>query len=216
FPQNAELWLPLRQSLLNPPAPTGVRLNAYARIRADVPTAAIEAELTTIVRRLRADGAPDDSVRESVSLRTFQAAMFGVFGDVVFGVLNLLALSILLLAAVNVGNLLLAKTNRRIREVGVRVALGAPRRRLIAQIVLENFLLCAVGSALSVWLAARGLAATNGFMRSLLGGDMPFWWIWRLDSDVVAVATLVLLLTIFVVSVLPAISVSRADPNLLL
>lgn len=216
FPQNAELWLPLRQSLLNPPAPTGVRLNAYARIRADVPTAAIEAELTTIVRRLRADGAPDDSVRESVSLRTFQAAMFGVFGDVVFGVLNLLALSILLLAAVNVGNLLLAKTNRRIREVGVRVALGAPRLRLIAQVVLENLLLCSLGGVLAVWLAARGLAATDAFMRSLLGSNLPFWWVWELDRDVVAVAALALALTVFVVSVLPAMSVGRADPNLLL
>ena len=216
FPQNAQLWFPLRQSLLNPSAPTGEKLDSYARIRADVPVAAIEAELTGIVQRLRADSAPDDSARESVSVLTFQEVNFGVFGDVVFGVLNLLALSILLLAAVNVGNLLLAKTNRRIREVGVRVALGAPRKRLIAQSVLENVLLCALGSALSVWLAARGLAATNGFMRSLLGSDLPFWWIWRLDRDVVAVAALVLLLTIFVVSVLPAISVSRADPNLLL
>lgn len=217
FPQNAELWLPLDRSVLDPAAPTGENLDAYARIRKDVPVGAIEAELTTLVQGLRAEHAPDDdSAREIVSLLTFQALSFGVFGDVVYGVLNALALSILLLAAVNVGNLLLARTNRRIREVGIRVALGAPRTRLIAQVVLENALLCALGGAAAVWLAARGLEATNVFMRSLLGPDLPFWWVWQLDGVFVAAAGVVLVLTVLVVSVLPAISVSRADPNLLL
>lgn len=217
FPQNAQLWLPLDQSVLNPSAPAGERLAAYARIRADVPLTAIESELTTIVQRLRAEYAPDDdSAREAVSVLTFQAVSFGIFGDVVFGVLNLVALSILLLAAVNVGNLLLARTNGRIREVGVRVALGAPRGRLIVQVVLENVLLCALGGVVAIWLAARGLAATNGFMRSLLGADMPFWFVWQLDRAVVVAAGCLLVLTLLVVSLLPAISVSRADPNLLL
>jgi predicted permease len=217
FPQNAELWLPLHQSLLSPSAPTGESLNAYARVRADVPITAIEAEATTIVQRVRGEySRNDESVREPVSVLTFQAVSFGVFGNVVFGVLNLLALSVLLIAAVNVGNLLLARTNRRIREIGVRVALGAPRARLIAQIVLENVLLCALSSAMAIWLAGRGLMATNAFMRSLLGSDMPFWWVWGLDRGTLTVAGLVVAVTVFVVTVLPALSVSRADPNLLL
>jgi predicted permease len=221
FPQNAALWLPLSRSVLDPAGPTGEALNAYARVRAGVSVAAVEAELTTILQRVRDDYSSnsrvdDDSALESVSIKSFPEVTFGVFGDVVFGVLNLLALSILLLAAVNVGNLLLARTNRRIREVGVRVALGAPRVRLVAQVVLENLLLCTLGGAVAVWLAARGLSATNGFMRQLLGIDLPFWWIWRLDRDVLLVALSSLALTVAVVSVLPAISVSRADPNLLL
>jgi len=217
FPQNAELWLPLHQSLLSPSAPTGESLNAYARVRADVPITALEAELTAIVQRVRAEySRKDASAGELVSVLTFQAVSFGVFGNVVFGVLNLLALSVLLIAAVNVGNLLLARTNRRIREIGVRVALGAPRARLIAQIVLENVLLCTLSSIAAIWLAARGLTATNAFMRSLLGSDMPFWWVWGLDRDTLAVAGAVVALTVLVVSVLPAVSVSRADPNLLL
>ena len=217
FPQNTGLWLPLSQSVLDPAGPSGERLAAYARVRADRPVAAAEAELTTIVQRLRAEYTNDESTAlEAVSLKSFQEVSFGVFGDVVFGVLNLLAVSILLLAAVNVGNLLLARTNRRIKEVGIRVALGAPRLRLIAQVVLENFLVCAFGGAVAVWLAAQGLSATNGFMRRLLGADLPFWWIWRLDRDVLLVALATLVFTVAVVSILPATSVSRADPNRLL
>ena len=217
FPRNTELWLPLSRSVLEPPGPAGEVMRAYARLRSDVPAAAVEAELTTILQRVRAQYADGDRpAPESVSLLSFQEESFGMFGDVVFGVLNLLALAILLLAAVNVGNLLLARTNRRIREVGVRIALGAPRARLVAQVLLENFVLCALGGVIAVWLAARALSLTDGFMRQLLGDQMPFWWVWRLDGDVLLVSLSSLVLTLTIVSVLPAVSVSRADPNQLL
>ncbi len=138
---------------------------------------------------------------------SFQEEPWGVFGTVVFGVLNLLSLSILLLAAVNIGNLLLARTNARMNEIGVRVALGAPRLRLIVQTALENVVLCALGGALAVFLATRALAATSGFMRALLGDNLPFWWTWSLDGELVVVAGLLLALTVVVVSVLPAFAV---------
>jgi predicted permease len=101
-------------------------------------------------------------------------------------------------------------------EIGVRVALGAPRLRLIVQTALENVVLCALGGALAVFLAARALEATSGFMRALLGNNRPFWWTWGLDVEVVVVAGLLLALTVVVVSVLPAFSVMRVDPNALL
>ena len=122
----------------------------------------------------------------------------------------------LLLATVNIGNLLLARTNARMNEIAVRVALGAPRLRLIVQTALENVVLCALGGALAIFLAAKALGATNGFMRALLGDFMPFWWTWSLDGELVIVAGLLLTLTVIVVSVLPALSVTRADPNALL
>jgi len=137
-------------------------------------------------------------------------------GTVMFGVLNMLSLSILLLAAVNVGNLLLARTNERIKEIGVRVALGAPRLRLIVQMTLENLILCATGGLIGVFLAGRALEATDGFMSAVLGGGLPFWWTWSLDRGLVAPAGLLLLLTVLVVSALPAFCVSSVDPNLVL
>jgi hypothetical protein len=53
-------------------------------------------------------------------------------------------------------------------------------------------------------------------MRALLGNNRPFWWTWGLDVEVVVVAGLLLALTVVVVSVLPAFSVMRVDPNALL
>jgi len=88
--------------------------------------------------------------------------------------------------------------------------------RLIVQTALENVVLCALGGTLAVFVAARALGATSGFLRSLLGDNMPFWWVWRLDGELVVVAGLLLLCTVVVVSVLPAFRVLRVDPNALL
>jgi predicted permease len=215
FPENAELWLPLGPKDLAPVGYTNRRLYTYGRLRAGISAATAEAELTALLRRVReqrpasAEQIPDDTVA------VLEFAYDGIVGNVMFGFLNLLSISILMLAAVNVGNLLLARTNERIKEVGVRIALGAPRLRLIAQTTLENALLCALGGAVALVLAARALEATNGFVRTAFDG-VPFWWHFGLDRDVVAAAGLFLLLTVLAVSVLPALCVSGADPNSLL
>ena len=217
FPMNKGIWLPIPQDELEPSGYSGNKLDVYARLRPGVSERAAEAELSALVQRARlAQPDADEHDIQPVSVMSVQEQSWGVFGTVVFGVLNLLALSILLLAAVNIGNLLLARTNARLQEIGVRVALGAPRVRLIVQTALENVILCSLGGALAIFLALRALAATSGFIGALLGDDMPFWWTWSLDVEVVAVACVLLVLTVVIVSVLPAFSVSRADPNVLL
>lgn len=214
FPENAELWLPLRSDDLAPISYTGRELETYARLRPGVSAAAAEAELTTLLRRVRLQRSADNrTADDAVAVLPFLHD--GIVATVMFGVLNLLSISILMLAAVNVGNLLLARTNERIKEVGVRIALGAPRSRLIAQTTLENAILCVIGGGIALFLAARALEATNGFLWAAFDG-MPFWWTWGLDRDVVAVAGLFLLLTVVAVSVLPALCVTGVDPNLLL
>jgi predicted permease len=217
FPTNKGIWLPLPASEVEPTSYSGNKLDAYARVRPGVSVEAAETDLTALVHRLRlAQPDADERALDAVEILSFQEESWGALGHVIFGVLNLLSLSILLLAAVNIGNLLLARTNARMNEIGVRVALGAPRLRLIVQTALENVILCALGGALAVFLAVKALEATSGFMRALLGNNMPFWWTWSLDGQVVAVAVVLLALTVVVVSVLPAFSVMRADPNALL
>ena len=217
FPTNRGIWLLLSASEVEPIGYSGSKLDAYARLRRGVSTETAEAELTALVRRTRlAQPDADERDIEAVSVLGFQEASWGVFGDLVFGVLNLLAVSILLLSAVNIGNLLLARTNARMNEIGVRIALGAPRLRLLFQTTLENVVMCVLGGTLAVFLAARAFAATGGFIRSLLGDFTPFWWTWTVTGEGVAVAGVLLLVTVVVVSVLPARTVNRADPNALL
>ena len=214
FPENAELWLPLGPEDLAPLGYTNNGLQTYGRLRPGVSVEAAQTELTALVQRAR-EQRPATVAQNSDPVAVLRFQNGGIFGTVVFGVLNLVSLSILLIAAVNVGNLLLARTNERIREVGIRIALGAPRTRLIAQITLENAILCAIGGAVALFLAGRALDLTNGFMRAAFEGA-PFWWTWRLDAGVVTVAGVFLALTVLVVSVLPAFCVSTVDPLALL
>lgn len=214
FPENAELWLPIGPADLAPVGYTGRELQTYARLRPGISVEAAEAELTGLLERMRRDGAAANGrTPDTVAVLEFTEA--GIVGTVMFGVLNLLSISILMLAAVNVGNLLLARTNERIKEIGVRIALGAPRLRLIAQTTLENALLSVIGGGIALFLAARSLEATNGVARAAFAG-MPFWWQWGLDRDTVATAGLFLLLTVLAVSVLPVLCVTGVDPNALL
>ena len=202
FPENTELWRPLGPEDLAPAGYTDRGLETYARLRPGVSAAAAQAELTALlqgVRRQRA-ATDDDGTPDTVAVLRFTAT--GIVGTVMFGILNLLSISILLLAAVNVGNLLLARTNERIKEVGIRIALGAPRLRLIVQTTLENAILCVIGGAIALFFAARALEATNGFVSGAFEG-MPFWWTWSLGRDVVVAAGLLLLATVVAVSAKP-------------
>ncbi|HEX7236405.1 MAG TPA: ABC transporter permease [Gammaproteobacteria bacterium] len=214
FPETAELWLPLGLKDLAPAGYTGGGLQTYARLRAGVTVEEAQTELTALVQRVREQRpATSRQISDPVAVLEFQEG--GVFATVLFGVLNLLSVSILLLAAVNVGNLLLARTNERIKEIGIRLSLGAPRWRLIAQITLENAILCSVGGLVALFVTARALDLTNDFMRTAFS-NLPFWWTWGLDSGVVGAAGVSLLLTVLVVSVLPALCVSTVDPIALL
>jgi predicted permease len=119
-----------------------------------------------------------------MTIRTFPMAQIGEEGPLVLLVLNSLAGLILLLACINVTNLLLARANERARETAVRLALGAPTGRLIMQSLWESVILCLAGGVLATALALWGLGAINAWARANLEGNLAFWWVWGFDRTV--------------------------------
>src|SRR5690606_5784480 len=77
---------------------------------------------------------------------------------------------VLLIAAVNLSGLFLARTIARLRELAVRTALGAGRRRVLQQALVESALVGVIGGVLGVLLAATGLWFLGSYAPDRFGG----------------------------------------------
>jgi predicted permease len=185
FPVASDAWVPLTDDALRI-ASTGVlSVDLYARLRPGVSIDAARSQLQTLLDQAigaRPPKAPvPNAPRTLIDVATFPRAQLGDEGPLMFAVLNILAVLILLLACVNVVNLLLARANERAREMAVRLALGASRARLIVQSLWETAILTLAGGALATGITAWGLSAINAWAQAHIPGNLAFWWVWRLD-----------------------------------
>lgn len=184
FPVASEAWVPLGADVLATTAPGTHELDLYAKLATGITTGQASTELSQLLRRATAlrHAATTAAVGPaSVDVNSFPMAQIGDDAPLALTVLNLLATLILLLACINVTNLLLARANERARETAVRLALGASRGRLIVQSMWENVVICLLGGALATALAAWGLDAINRWMQQNLHRNLAFWWVWGLD-----------------------------------
>ena len=121
--------------------------------------------------------------------------------------LTLAVTFVLLIACANVANLLLARANGRVRELGVRVAMGATRWRVVRQLLTESVLLALIGCAFGVLLGEWGMRLTL----SSIPVETPYWMDFRLDPGVVGVVILVSIISGMVFGLAPALHVTAGD-----
>ncbi|MEO7142874.1 MAG: ADOP family duplicated permease, partial [Bryobacteraceae bacterium] len=123
---------------------------------------------------------------------------------------------VLLMACANVANLLLARAAGRTREIAIRAAIGARRRRIIRQLLTESGLLSLAGGALGLWLGYSGIRA----LLAVSTADLPL--VGQngahvvIDWRVLGFALVASLVTGIVFGLLPALQGSRADLNSIL
>jgi predicted permease len=187
FPVASDAWLPLPATTLAEAKLNAQAVRLYGRLAPGVSAGQASTEIARLLDRARS--ARVSGVQRGraavVDVASFPMAQIGEQAPLALSVLNLLATLILLLACVNVTNLLLARANERARETAVRLALGASRGRLIVQSMWENVIICVAGGLIATAIAAWGLDAINRWLQANLEGNLAFWWVWRLDRAAV-------------------------------
>lgn len=202
-----DLWVPLAHSVRD----ANASVQIMGRLREGATINQAQAELAALAPHDESPQ-PDDQLPPVVSVYAARALTpelavpAGIFALLMLVVVAL----VLLLACVNIANLQLARSAERTREISVRLALGASRRRLVRQLLTESLMLSLIGGAAAGVLAlvvARPLAALVGSIPSPVPLALSFAVDWRLVMAAIGLA----MATTLACGLVPAMQSSKAD-----
>ena len=208
-----DLWIPVRRAgdLLPNRKPEvfdkrGSRwLNAVARLAPGATPATLQSEMEAITSRLMQEY-PDTNENRHAEVILLEEDLLGdVQGTfrLLFGAVGL----VLLIACVNVANLLVARTTSRRKEVAVRASIGAPRSHLVFLVASETFLLGLLGGLVGIGLGRIGISLLDRFSPL----ELPDYAQVGIDPAVFGFALGLSLLTGLLLGLLPAAQVVKTD-----
>jgi predicted permease len=183
----------------------------FGRLKPGISLGGAEASLKIMASHLSSEYAQDNAGR-SIALTPLAEAAVGannhaqitLAGGLMMGVVGL----VLLIACVNLANLLLAQADRREKEIGLRAALGASRGRVLRQLLTESLVLSLFGAALGLAIALIGRSALWSLRPPFLENndlDLAF------DSHVLLFTLGIALLTALLIGVVPAVRATSPD-----
>ncbi|HET7024662.1 MAG TPA: ABC transporter permease [Gemmatimonadales bacterium] len=210
FPGPAtDVWIPVGWAMTDAPEMAEVReyraFSTVARLTPEASLDGLRRALDLLGKQITASG---EATSKFGSGESFTANLLRdqIVGNarqpllILFGAVAL----VLLIACVNAANLLLARANAREREFAVRRAIGAGRRTIIRQLLVESLLLALAAALVGILLAAAGLR--------LISAQLPHGYAAGIDGTVLAFTLLLAILTGLGFGIVPALRAS--DPAL--
>ena len=219
FPDRADLWVPYRNDF-----PLKTRKNSrrfwsvFGRLKDGVTIEEALTELNGIAGRLEQDYPESNKGFNTLDIELYSKAYMGDW--MVNRLLSMLGavFLVLLIACGNVANLLLARSTLRSKELAIRSAIGAPRKRIIVQMLTESLLISIMGALGGILLTILALDYLWDYFKVILltWNTFPTWISFEIDWLVLVFVIGLTVLTGVVSGIVPALKASKTDVNQLL
>lgn len=202
FPESQEVWKPLRMDAARTPWGEG-NVQVVARLREGVTPERAKLDLDLIAARI-ADEHPETHAGLGVSVEPYGS--FGGNDRAMLFVMLAAVAAVLVIACVNVANLLIGRAIMRTKEVGIRTALGASRWRVALPFLAESAVLAAAGALVGLAVAYIGIGL---FVRSVEIHNPPFWIRFSIDGGVLAFVAGAAVVAALLAGSVPALQAAR-------
>jgi len=213
------VWLPISMHLVAQPGfdwydtRRGLFLFAFARLKPGVTLEQARSNLRTVFANLEQSFPVDNKGRSATAVSLLDARLnpAGQGPNLIVQLSSMLMVIVgivLLIACINIANLLLARASKRRREVAIRLALGARRSRLIGQLLTESVMLSILGGIAGLVVAYWTL---NAIIAARLPLPFPVDDTLSLDSRVLVFTGVLAILTGVLFGLAPALQASKAD-----
>jgi len=209
YPMNESVWVPIKVAANQLAGQGGWQVSIAALLKPDVTLEMAQQELLTYSKELT-EKYPESNTNVSVHSRTLVKMVMDNSMMIVY-LLTGATIFIMALVIANVGNLMLARAMERNKEVAIRSALGAPRSRIIRQMLFETLIICFIGGFFGIILAGWGLDITRPLFQTF--GNGVSWWTFSLGAEELTIAAGIIFLTAMLTGLFPAIKASNADIN---
>jgi len=208
FPINHRLWIPFVLTPAGYGPLEGPAVRVFGRLAAGATQAQAYAEVTALTERTAAASpATHQYLRPRVLAYGGESPGDRRFLEI--ALTHLPIFFVLVVACVNVGTLIYARTATRDAEIALRYALGASRGRIVMQLFVEAWVLASVSAVVGLWMAH--LALKWGFATLYAGQIAPFWIDPGLSLRTVLYATTLTTVGAALLGVLPALKATRSQ-----
>jgi putative ABC transport system permease protein len=205
--RDIDVYVPLGQwsNPLLPKRGAGLGIHGIGRLKPGVTTEQARADMARVSSDLAA-AYPDTNTGIGASIQALKQNMVGGVRLLLLVLLGAVVL-VLLIACVNIANLMLARSTARTREFAIRSAVGAGQGRLVRQLLTESLLLALIGGSLGLLLAGWGTHAALDFLAQGLprAGEV------RLDARVLLFTVIISMGSGVFFGLVPAMKTGRLD-----